>query len=39
VSEWLWVWAGYGIAAATWAGYVAWALHGPTTGGSRRTER
>jgi hypothetical protein len=34
MSEWVWVWAGYGITAATWTGYVVWALLG-----SRSTDR
>lgn len=32
MSEWAWVWAGYAIAAATWAGYVLWALRGSRKG-------
>jgi hypothetical protein len=28
MSEWVWVWAGYAIAAATWAAYAAWGLLG-----------
>lgn len=34
MSQWVWVWAGYGLAAGTWAGYVAWALLA-----TRRTDR
>jgi hypothetical protein len=28
MTEWVWVWAGYGLVAVTWACYVTWALRG-----------